>query len=67
MRGYTYHLAPTTKPGIVKLRPTTSTYAKAFAPSVVLFGGFALYGTYLQWSAKKAEEKLNNDLKKNKK
>lgn len=55
---YTYHIAPTRKPGVVTLSPTKETWAKAFAPSLIIFGGLWVAGTAMQY-------KERRDLKKN--
>jgi hypothetical protein len=42
---YSYKLVPTGKPDTVYLVPTASTWAKAFAPSlIIMLGGAAVYG-----------------------
>lgn len=60
MRGFSYHLTPTAKPGIVKLRPTFSTYAKALiygcAPTLTFIG----VAWILDASQKRKNQKFEN-------
>lgn len=67
MKGYTYNfdLNPA-KPGVISLKPTKSTYARAFLPGLVVWAGIMLVATVASKQADRElqtllDEETNND------
>ena len=64
MRGYNYHFAIDPKnASIIKIRPTKGTYAKAFGPTLVVWGAVMLIGAAIQAKEKRELNKLDNNPK----
>ena len=65
MPGFNYHFTVNPVKQTIKLRPTMGTYAKAFAPTLVLAAGFAAMAVYAEVlerrELKNAEKSTNTD------
>jgi hypothetical protein len=61
MFGFNYILTPVNlEKGVVNLRPTIGTYAKCFAPTVVVLVGLWGFGTYIEWQEKQDAKKKSH-------
>ena len=56
---YSYKLVPANKPDTVYLVPTAETWAKAFAPSLILLAGGAVVYGFAAYKAHKEQQQLD--------
>jgi hypothetical protein len=53
MFGYNYKFTVNETKNTIKLKPTAGTYVKAFAPTLVVYGGLVLLGSIARRQEKK--------------